>query len=106
MTAGFCCSTLVNLEHRTVCIDSGYGSLYQSPVPVLRLRLGDRASCINKYRYQLDAANDLLVVNQFSTCFGCVYAHLQEFKLPYTAFGFQSCKMKCCVMEAYCVKLW
>jgi hypothetical protein len=31
------------------------------------LRLGDRASYINKYRYQLDAANDLFVVNQFST---------------------------------------
>jgi hypothetical protein len=70
------------------------------------LRLGDRASYINKYSYQLDAANYLLVVNQFSTYFGRVYAHLQEFELPYTAFGFQSCKMKCCVMEAYCVKLW
>jgi hypothetical protein len=35
----------------------------------------------NKYRYQLDAANDLLVVNQFSTCFGRVYSHLQEFEL-------------------------
>ena len=35
MSAGFCYSTLVNLEHRTVCIYSGFGSLYQSPIPVL-----------------------------------------------------------------------
>jgi hypothetical protein len=53
---------------------------------------------INKYRDQLDAANDLLVVNQFSTCFGRVYAHLQEFELLYAAFGFQSCYI-CCVQE-------
>jgi hypothetical protein len=46
------------------------------------LRLGDRASYINKYRYQLDAANDLLAFNKISTCFGRVYAHLQEFELP------------------------
>jgi len=35
MSAGFYYSTLVNLEHRTICIDSGFGSLYQSPIPVL-----------------------------------------------------------------------
>jgi hypothetical protein len=34
MSAGFCYSTLVNLEHSTICIDSGFGSLYQSPIPV------------------------------------------------------------------------
>jgi hypothetical protein len=49
------------------------------------LRLGDRASYVNKYRYQLDAANDLLVFNQFSTCFGRVHAHLQEFELPFVS---------------------
>ena len=33
MSAGFCCSTLVHLEHSTICIDSGFGCLYQSPIP-------------------------------------------------------------------------
>jgi hypothetical protein len=47
--------------------------------------LGDRASYINKYRYQLDAANDLLVFNKISTCFGHVFAHLQEFELPFVS---------------------
>jgi hypothetical protein len=43
----------------------------------------------HKLRYnQLDAASDLLIINQFSTCFGRVYAHLQEVALPYTAYGF------------------
>jgi hypothetical protein len=42
-----------------------------------------------KWRYnQLDAASDLLIINQFSTCSGRVYAHLQEVELPYTAYGF------------------
>jgi hypothetical protein len=54
--------------------------ILQTPVSILRF--GDRASYINKYRYQLDAANDLLVFNKISTCFGHVYAHLQEFELP------------------------
>jgi hypothetical protein len=49
----------------------------------------DRASYVNKLRYnQLDAASDLLIINQFSTCFGRVYAHLQVVELPYTACGF------------------
>jgi hypothetical protein len=44
---------------------------------------------LSKWRYnQIDAASDLLIINQFSTCFGRIYAHLQEVELPYTAYGF------------------
>jgi hypothetical protein len=39
MSAGFYYSTLVNLEHRTICIDSGFGSLYQFPIPTVISRL-------------------------------------------------------------------
>lgn len=34
MNAGFWYSALVHLERSTICIDSGFGSPRQSPVPV------------------------------------------------------------------------
>jgi hypothetical protein len=44
---------------------------------------------VNKWRDQLDAANsDLLVISCSSTCFGRLYAHYQEVRLHFTAYGF------------------
>ena len=37
----------------------------------------------------------LLVINFSSTCFGRLYAHHQEVRLRYTAYGFLSC-CSCC----------
>ena len=45
---------------------------------------------------QLDATNgDLLLINIISTCFGHLYAHLQENRLRFTAYGCLSC-CSCC----------
>jgi hypothetical protein len=47
-------------------------------------------------RDQLDATNsDLLVISCSSTCFGRLYAHHQEVRLHFTAYGFLSC-CSCC----------
>ena len=53
----------------------------------------DRVSLIMKYRRdQLVATNsDILVINCSSTCFGRLYAHHQEVRLRFTAYGFLSC---------------
>jgi hypothetical protein len=39
--------------------------------------------------------SDLLVINCSPTCFGRLYAHHQEVRLRYTAYGFLSC-CSCC----------
>ena len=42
----------------------------------------------------------LLVINCSSTCFGRLYAHHQEIRLRYTAYGFLSCCSCCDVGES------
>ena len=42
----------------------------------------------------------LLVINCFSTCFGRLYAHHQEVRLRFTAYGFLSCCSCCDVGES------
>ena len=42
----------------------------------------------------------LLVINCSSTCFGLLYAHHQEVRLRFTAYGFLSCCSCCDVGES------
>jgi len=42
----------------------------------------------------------LLVINCSSTCFGHLYAHHQELRLRFTAYGFLSCCSCCDVAES------
>jgi hypothetical protein len=42
----------------------------------------------NDERYQLDATILFIIINN-STCFGHLYAHLQEYRLYTTAYGVQ-----------------
>ena len=42
----------------------------------------------------------LLVINCSSTCFGRLYAHRQEVRLRFTAYGFLSCCSCCDVGES------
>ena len=42
----------------------------------------------------------LLVINCSSTCFGSLYAHRQEVRLRFTAYGFLSCCDCCDVGES------
>jgi hypothetical protein len=52
---------------------------------------------VNKRQEQLDATNsDLLVINCSSTRFGRLYAHHQEVRLRFTAYGFLSCRSRIC----------
>ena len=50
----------------------------------------------NDERYQLDATILFIIIN-ISTCFGHLYAHLQEYRLYTTAYGVQHCKRELCV---------
>ena len=45
----------------------------------------------NDERYELDATILFTIINN-STCFGHLYAHLQEYRLYVTAYGVQHCK--------------
>jgi hypothetical protein len=42
----------------------------------------------------------LLVINCSSTCFGRLYAHHQEVRMRFTAYGFLSCCSRCDVGES------
>jgi hypothetical protein len=42
----------------------------------------------NEERYQLDATILFIIINN-STCFGHLYAHLQEYRLYVIAYGVQ-----------------
>jgi len=50
----------------------------------------------NDERCQLDATILFIIIN-ISTCFGHLYAHLQEYRLHTTAYGAQHCKRELCV---------
>jgi hypothetical protein len=59
------------LEKRTLYIKYAFYCLYK-----------------NDERYQLDATILFIIIN-ISTCFGHLYAHLQEYRLYTTAYGVQ-----------------
>ena len=42
----------------------------------------------------------LLLINRSSTCFGLLYAHHQEVRMRFTAYGFLSCCSCCDVGES------
>jgi len=60
-------------------------------------------SFLKQRRDQLDATiSDLLVINCSSTCFGRLYAHHQEVRLRFIAYGLLSCKR----ISVWSVLLW
>ena len=56
-----------------------------------------------KREAQQDATIRCLLLTSVSTCFGHHYAHLQENKCPFTAFGVLFCWMWLVVVVGLCV---
>ena len=82
---------------------------YNIPEPTVEWQLLNvlwcTCNCHFDERYQLDATILFIVLNN-STCFGHLYAHLQEYSLYVTAYGVQHCKRELCVSGWFCFMLF